>query len=322
MRVLLTGRGSIAQRHVRNLRQLCPGLEVAVLCAGEPGDALQPCLWLREWKDAAAWSPSAVVIAGVSSDHAGQLVCALREGWPCLLEKPVALTVAQLEAVSAAARECTEAASRTVVGCNLRYLPSVQRVASLLRSGEIGPVVRAQFEVGQELRQWRPYRELAGTYSARAEMGGGVVYDLVHEIDMARWLLGPMQVRAAVRGRLGGAGLASDDVHVGLLALANGAPVTIALDYVAQRLVRRFTVVAQHGTLQWDLVAGRAWIERATGVREVCMDPQEFDMQHSYVAEMADWLRGLEDRAHRAVSSLEEGLETARLMLQLAEAAP
>ena len=36
MRVLVTGRGSIAQRHVRHLRELIPGVEIAIISgAGE-----------------------------------------------------------------------------------------------------------------------------------------------------------------------------------------------------------------------------------------------------------------------------------------------
>ena len=81
-----------------------------------------------------------------------------------------------------------------VVGCNLRYMPSLQRVQEVLRRGVLGRIVRAQFEVGQNLAQWRPGRELGTSYSACAEQGGGVLLDLVHEVDLARWMLGPLEV--------------------------------------------------------------------------------------------------------------------------------
>lgn len=319
VQILVTGRGSIAQRHVGNLRALRPEARIAVLSGGEPGQELQPCVWLHDWAEAAAWGPDAVIIADVSSKHAWQLAAALGLGQPCLVEKPLVVTRAELAQIAGACARA-QASSRCVVGCNLRYLPSLQIAARRLQAGDVGAVVRASFEVGQDLRRWRPHRELAQTYSARSELGGGVVFDLVHEIDLARWLLGPLRVTAALAGRLGEVALQADDVHVGLLALANGAPVTISMDYVSVQLVRRFTIVGQRGTLEWDLPGSRLCLKTGGQTEILTQDAGDFDVQATYVAEMQDWLQSL-DSGRRPLSSLEDGLQSAHLMLDMAEAA-
>ena len=324
MRVLVTGRGSIAQRHVRHLRELRPGVTLAVLSDGRPSDLLGPLEWLPDWAAAKAWAPQAVVIASVSARHADDLLACLGAGWPCLAEKPLVTTAAALAAVRAACIRHAPLAP-VVVGCNLRYMPSLQRVQEVLRRGVLGRIVRAQFEVGQNLAQWRPGRELGTSYSACAEQGGGVLLDLVHEVDLARWMLGPLEVAAAVAGQfsqpLAEAGLKANDVHVALLKQAGGAPVTISLDYVSQKLVRRHVFTGESGTLVWDLGSRRCWMDDASGTTELSHDPQEFDMALTYRLQMQDWLLAMEQPSHQVVSPLADALETTALMLAMQEAA-
>jgi len=320
MRVLLTGRGSIAQRHARHLRMLVPEAEVAVLSGGEPGPDFGPHAWLRSWKEVDRWSPQAVIVASVSARHAQELGQALESGWPCLAEKPLVTSRAQLHAVQQAALASTAARS-CLVGCNLRCLPSLQAVRAALLQGLLGTVVRAHFEVGQDLAQWRPSRALAHSYSCDAEQGGGVLFDLVHEVDMALWLLGPMSVCGAVAGRLSGRGLRSDDVHVGLMRLANGAPVTVAMDYVSNRLVRRYAVVGTRGTLVWDLAERACWVDSEGGWRPLAQGLAAFDVAQTYHVQMQDWLRAIHDPSHVPVSPLEDAFATTDLMLALQEAA-
>jgi hypothetical protein len=323
MRVLVTGRGSIAQRHVRHLRDLHPRVTLGVLSHGRPADTLAPFEWLPDWDAAKAWAPQAVIIASVSARHGDELLACLDAGWPCLAEKPLVTTRVSLDAVQAAVRRRAPLAS-VVVGCNLRYLPSLQRVNEVLRSGVLGRIVRAQFEVGQNLVQWRPGRALESSYSAQPGQGGGVLMDLVHEVDLARWLLGPMEVVAAVSGQfsqpLAASGLTSDDVHVALLKQASGAPVTISLDYVSQKLVRRSVFTGESATLSWDLVSRRLWMDGAGGTTELMVDPQDFDMAQTYRRQMQDWLRSMEDPYHRVTSPLSDALETTALMLSMNEA--
>jgi len=181
--------------------------------------------------------------------------------------------------------------------------------------------VRAQFEAGQNLAQWRPGRDLSTSYSAQAGQGGGVLFDLVHEVDMARLLLGPLVVVGSVNARCSGLPIDSDDVHVALLRTAGGAPVTISLDYVSQQTTRRYALVCEHGTLCWDLVARRAWVEEAAGVHLLSQEAADFDVGATYRAEMRDWLQAIREPAHSVRSPLHEALETAALMLAMQKGA-
>lgn len=317
MRVLVTGRGSIAQRHVAHLRASRPDVRIGVVARGGPAAAaFGPCDSVGDFGAGLEWAPDAVIVASVSSRHAGELEACLTRGLPCLAEKPLVTDRPQLARLRAAG-----AAGRAVlVGCNLRYLPALRLLGERLRRGDLGKLVRAQLEVGQHLAQWRPTRELASSYSADAAQGGGVVFDLVHEIDMARWLLGPLSVHAALGGRLGALPGDADDVHVALLRGAGGAPVTVSLDYLSRRPVRRYSIVCEGGTLDFDLPARRLTLAREDGVDTLSEAAADFAVAGTYELQMRDWLAAIADPAHRPASPLADAFDSAELMLAMKEA--
>ncbi|MDP3134743.1 MAG: Gfo/Idh/MocA family oxidoreductase [Burkholderiaceae bacterium] len=318
-RLLVTGRGSIAQRHVRHARELLPGVEIAVVSAtGELDSALQPCERVADFSQGLRWRPDAVVIASVSTRHAQELQACLAAGLPCLAEKPLLTRRDEWQALTAAACDAAHA-SAVVVGCNLRYLPALDRLAAALHEPQAGALVRAQLEVGQDLRQWRPGRDLAHSYSGHAAQGGGVLFDLVHEVDQARRLLGPLTVVGATAGRLSSLPIDSDDVHVALLRSASGAPVTIGLDYVARPTVRRYAFILEQCTLVCDLIGRQLTRSTSDGV-ELLASGADFDMAATYRAQMVDWIASWSDPGHAVKSPLNQGLDSAELMLRMKEA--
>jgi predicted dehydrogenase len=322
VRVLLAGRGSIAQRHARMLREIAPAAQLVVVSStGTVSDAFDPCEVVPDFRAGLAAGPDAAVIASVSARHASELEAALGQGLPLLVEKPLVTSAAQLARVTEAiARAPRQVQSACVVGCNLRYLPAAGQVRSMLQQGAVGRLVRAHLEVGQDLRQWRPGRDVAASYSADAAQGGGVVFDLVHEIDMAQWLLGPLQVRGALSGRLGGVVANADDVHVGLLATQDGAPVTVGLDYVSVRPVRRYVFVGTEATLVCDVMARSLRLETASGTRDCAPEASDaFDVGATYRRQMQDWLQAIADPAHTVRSPLADAVATSSLMLRMLE---
>ena len=320
MRVLVTGRGSIAQRHARHLRALVPGLDLAIVSStGEVAAHFLPCTVFRHIDAAMEWQPEAVVIASISSKHAHELEVFLTLGLPCLVEKPLVINSEQLALLKKIAQ--SKPAAATVVGCNLRYLPALQKLKRILNGPLPYKVLRAYLEVGQALTQWRPARDLKTTYSADETLGGGVVFDLVHEIDMARWLLGPLQVHAAIGGRFNDVTIQSDDVHVALLKTLSGKPVVVSLDYVSLQVVRKYTIVTDLGTFSADIMGKDITLHTDRGNQVVTDTARDFDIQETYAAQMADWLMAIANPAHEVASPFSEALKSAELMLAMKAAA-
>ena len=125
----------------------------------------------------------AVYIASPVFCHKEQALAAVKAGKHILIEKPVALTVADTVEIIEA---CESAGIKLGVGFMMRYHAYHQAIRELIASGTIGDVVsmRAQFSC------WYP--DIPGAWrQTKALSGGGALVDLgVHCIDLLQYLSG------------------------------------------------------------------------------------------------------------------------------------
>jgi predicted dehydrogenase len=136
--------------------------------------------------------PDVVVIATVHDQLAPLTEQALAAGAHVLVEKPAAISAAQVDRLL----ECQQAAARLVkVGVNHRFHPALARVAKEVHSGSHGELmhIRARYGHGGRPgydREWR-------TQPARA--GGGELIDQgMHLLDLCNWLAGPLPLHSAI----------------------------------------------------------------------------------------------------------------------------
>jgi len=322
---LVIGFGSIGKRHARNIRKLCPSCRLIVVRrhVTEHDDEIRSlgAELVGSLDEALRAGVDLAVVANPSALHAETVVRLLTEDVPCYVEKPTVTTRADVARVR---QHLSKSSSPpvTFAGFNLRFLPSLQAVREILRAGRIGTVVRADLQVGRWLPAWRPGTDYRKGYSARAALGGGVVFDLVHELDAVRWLLGgEFEVRGAIAGRFSCLEIDSNDTACAVLARRRGPPaVTVGMDYVDRRGMRRYTFVGEEGTLVWDLQERTVWIVDETGVEQVAVPEQGFDMSETYVRAMAEFL-GCVQRSEPTSQDIEEGLHSTELALAVMEAA-
>ena len=322
MRALILGAGSIGLRHARNLQALRPGIELVFMRragAGVPPEHPQAKV-VHSLQAGLDCAPSLAVIATPTDQHCAQLEAMLEAGVPCYVEKPVAANAEQVHRLEERLR-MPPGPPPTQTGCNLRFLPSLQRLRELVHDGTLGRVVRASLEVGQWLPDWRPQQDYRTSYSAHARQGGGVILDLVHEIDQARWLFGEFEHVQAQAGKFSSLEIDAEDTACILLGRrATGPLVSIALDYVSRRPVRRYAVVGEGGSAVWDLHAGVLEVAgRDEGTALDC-GLEGFDVGKTYARAMQAFLAAV-DGGQDGPQNLADGLRSTRLALRSREAA-
>lgn len=125
----------------------------------------------------------AVAICTPPQFHAGMAVAALNAGKHVLIEKPLALSLADCDAIIAAA---SANRVKTTVGFNLRGHRLMRQAHALLDGGILGIVQAARVVYASGFR----HREQAPAWRNDMQTGGGVILEVgSHGFDLLRYLL-------------------------------------------------------------------------------------------------------------------------------------
>ena len=294
MKGLVVGGGSIGTRHLQNLVAL--GLSNMALV--EPDEQKRENLireigviGFKQLDQGLSWEPDFVVIATPTHLHAAQALDIAREGFHMFIEKPLAHSFEYLSEIE---DEVRRQKLITLVGCNLRFHPGLIKVKQLLEDSAIGRVVAARIEFGQYLPDWHPHEDYRQGYSARRNLGGGVVLDVIHEIDYARWLLGEVQSIVCFSGKLSRLEIDSDDTAAILMRISSDAICEIHLDYVQRAYSRTCHVIGDKGTIRWDYSAGEVCLYLARDQQwHSYINPASWEPNQMYLEEMRHFLRCL-----------------------------
>ncbi|MFI2366169.1 Gfo/Idh/MocA family protein [Promicromonospora sp. NPDC019610] len=121
--------------------------------------------------------------------HAEIAVAALEAGKHVLCEKPLANSVAEAEAMTAAAEAAAERGVRAMVGFTYRRVPAVALARQLVQEGRIGQVrhVRAQY-----LQDWLADPQTPMSWRLdKQKAGSGALGDIgAHVVDLAQFVTG------------------------------------------------------------------------------------------------------------------------------------
>jgi predicted dehydrogenase len=131
--------------------------------------------------------------------HAEIAIAALEAGKHVLCEKPLANTVAEAEAMSAAADRAADDGVRAMVGFTYRRVPAIALARKLVADGRVGTIhhVRAQY-----LQDWIVDPEAPLSWRLdKASAGSGALGDIgAHIVDLTQFITGDTLSR--VSGRL------------------------------------------------------------------------------------------------------------------------
>jgi predicted dehydrogenase len=193
---------------------------------------------------------------------------------------------------------------------NLRFHPAIRALRELVSDGRLGAIRYAQVSSGSDLRTWRPGTDYRGSYSARSDLGGGVVRDSIHELDYLTWLLGPATSVTAEVARASDLEIDVEDLGLALVRLASGALASIDLTYLDPVYRRGCLLVGADATACWDWNKGT--IEIAAPNRHPDTLDVTSEVSDTYLAEMRDFLDAVRT-ARPPCTSAAEGAAVVRL---------
>ena len=306
-RVGVLGLGSIGMRHARNLARLNCDV-IAYDPAPSAARAFEAEFNRKTSERTQVFAEAdAIVVASPNCFHLDDLRDGIVSAKPVLVEKPLGHDV---DAAAKLVNVAREGGIVVAASHNLRCRSVVGKAKQILSRGELGPIAWARFCCASWLPDWRPGNDYRKGYAADP-VTGGVIFDAIHEIDLAWHLLGPAKLRSAAASRTGLLDMKSEDLADIVLGHDKGCQTAIHLDYVTRPRRRQFEIAGANGVVAADLRSGALKFMAADG--EIKIDANySFDPNDEYLAVMRDFIAAVEGRGQPACPA-SEALETLRL---------
>ncbi|EHU1429774.1 Gfo/Idh/MocA family oxidoreductase [Acinetobacter baumannii] len=315
--IAVIGLGNIATRHRRNIKLLFPETKLIVMSASGrmPTETVSDSDYIAKSIDEIVeLGVQFAIIASPAPFHAQHAIPLIKGGIPVLIEKPVAVTQSDAQALINAENEYQ---TPVAVGYCLRYLPSAQKVKQILQEGILGTLYNVFIEIGQYLPDWRPTKDYRETVSAKAELGGGVLLELSHELDYAQWILGSLIPRHVILRSSEELGLDVEDNADLLMTTEKGTVVNIHLDFLQRQAHRKCRFIGSEGCIEWDLIQNEVVLITAKE-REVIYSAPEWDKNQMYLEMVTDFIRKINGQPNQSIT-LQEAEKTIGLIVKMKE---
>ncbi|HET9796146.1 MAG TPA: Gfo/Idh/MocA family oxidoreductase [Thermoanaerobaculia bacterium] len=251
IRAALIGCGRIADRHVRLLTSM-PEFSLVALADVHPGKAEalaghfggRPYLDYREMLEKE--KPDLVHVLTPSGSHASIALDAMETCANVLVEKPMALSLADADAMIAKAERLGR---RLFVVKQNRYNLPVVKLREALDGGRFGKLTLGAIRVRWCRRQ--DYYDQDAYRGTWAEDGGALTNQASHHVDMLQWMFGEvaevfaMTARQLVR-------IEAEDTGVAVVRFASGALGTIEATTAARPtdIEASISVLGEHGVVE------------------------------------------------------------------------
>lgn len=324
MKFLIIGYGSIGRRHVQNLLDLGQS-DLLVYRTGQ--STLPPEMQLdlpieTNLDRAFAHQPDAVIVCNPTALHLPVSRRAAEQGCHIFLEKPISHS---MEGVAEFRRLVRAKGVKIFVGFQYRFHPAIQTMRQWLKEGKIGRPLWARAHWGEYLPDWHPWEDYRRSYSARRDLGGGVLLTLCHPFDYLNALFGRASHVNAFVGKIGDLELDVEDTAEVILHFPHPFVATVHLDYLQRPASHTLEIYGTQGMLRWDYHAGSLQLhqieEGSTKLRTVTLPmPTHQERNQMYRAEMEHFLRILQTD-ERPACSLDDGIYALQVALAARKAA-
>ena len=300
MKTLIIGFGSIGKKHFLALRGL--NYEVAVLSKGCEKNEFegQKFTLFRDFSEIHLNEFELFIIANITTSHFKTLktLDKMVQDKIILVEKPVFECFKPYKSKQ----------NKIIVAYLLRFNPILIALKGLLKEGVAKgeKPYFASFECHSYLPNWRNL-DYTKNYSAKKELGGGVVLDLSHELDLAFWLFEKLRLEFAQIAKISQLKINSDDFSFFALKDKNKAKIHITLSYFSKFNSRKIHIHTQKKSYKADLINNFIEVYDKGGL------VQKMDFKSDTISTLQALHKGILQDDEK-LCSLKEGLKILKLI--------
>lgn len=303
-KIAVIGLGNISKRHRANLKKIYPEAEIYSVSASgkQPIEVIDNSdKFFLTLDELLQHDIDMAIVASPATYHAQHAIPLLKAGVPVLVEKPLAASYADAEAIFLVAKETQ---TPIAVGYCLRYLSSSQKIQELLSQDLIGAIYNVSIEIGQYLPSWRPGKNYQDSVSASKKLGGGALLELSHELDYAQWMFGTLTPHSSILRSSKELNLEVEDLADILATNESGIVFSIHLDFLQRKTKRACRITGSQGSLEWNLLSNKIKVIRPN-YDDLVFDENEVDRNQMYIDMLKDFERKISGLNNQCITVLE-----------------
>jgi len=298
MHFLVVGCGSIGQRHIRNLialgNKVC-GCEKDLLRARQV-KKIYGIETFTDLEEALTKEYNGVFICTPTNSHIPISIEIAKRGINLFIEKPFSNS---LEKIDELLTIVNKKHLVVLVGCNTRFLPSFKLTKRLIDENKIGKVLSVKAECGFYLPYWHPYEDYTKGYSANKDLGGGVIFDDIHEIDSLYWLFGEVKEVFCFADKVSTLDIDTEDLAEIFLKFKSGIIAQIHLDYLQRTYRRYYKFIGEKGIVIWDFIKQNVELySKRTNQWKVYQESININREIMFIDEVKHFISCIKDKEH------------------------
>jgi len=305
MKYLFVGLGSIGQRHLKNLRNITDDSIFAFRTNTENVEELNKKYNIYSYTDldeAFSEKPDVVFITNPTILHMPIALKAAELNCHLFIEKPISHNLEQIDSLFKIMKKNNKVC---FTAFNFRFHPNLIKIKELLNQNKIGKIFFSLIQAGQYLPDWHPDEDYRKGYSARKDLGGGVVLTLIHEIDYIYWLFGEVESVFASLEKLSLLDIDVEDAASIILKTKDNVIIELHLDYIQRPPSRNCEIVGESGKIVWDYYDNEVKLFENKTDNWTIFKEDKFKRNDMYVEELNHFLNCINNKEKQKISNKE-----------------
>lgn len=316
MKFLICGTGSIGLRHLKNLKYLGQN-DIIIYSTGKSSmmgvkEELKDLKVYDSLEKALEEKPNVCMITNPTSMHVDVALKAAKAGCHLYIEKPLSHTLKDLDLLK---KIVDEKNLITLITYQFRYNPHIIKLKEIFNNLEnvYGKALYVTTEWSEYLPDWHPWEDYKKGYSARKDLGGGVLLTQIHPLNYLNYIFGKVIDIKINKVATKVLDIEVDDIADLLLSFENGMTGHIHVDFLQKPRVHTMKIITAKGRFEWDYHQNSLIFIDIQGNKEI-LENEGFERNDMFLDMLKNFIISI-DKKDSTKFNLNEAIEELKLLL-------
>ena len=292
MKFLVCGLGSIGLRHLRNLKAL-GYTDIIVYSSGNsvmPGvkEEIEKFEIYNSLTEALKQKPAVCMITNPTSLHVSVAMMAANAGCHLYIEKPLSNTLEQLDQLQ---KIVNNKKLITFITYQFRFHPHIKLLKQIFSDAqnEYGEALYVTTEWSEYLPDWHPWEDYKQGYSARKDLGGGVLLTQIHPMNYLSYIFGDIEKVQINKIETRSLDIEVDDIADLMINFNNGMSGHVHIDFLQKPRVHTMKIVTTKGKFAWEYHKNKLIFVDKNGKEDIFLN-DNFDRNDMFMEMLKEFI--------------------------------